>query len=113
MHGLIAIIIWFTFISSIICTSKELETSLFSHEVAVNRLSMRVKNRRGRRLALQRTPAESHCPRPHAYKENALKLDVSRLVKVIGVDKVCPSTRLCPTGNVLPFAQQNSCPTSD
>ena len=34
---------------------------------------------------LERRPAQGHCPRPHDYKEGALRLDISSLNNVLSV----------------------------
>ena len=40
------------------------------------------------RIVLQRRPAQGHCPRPHEYKEGALRLDISKLNSVLRVDSL-------------------------
>jgi FAD/FMN-containing dehydrogenase len=57
------------------------------HDQLVLHLASLAKGKRqGTALTIRRNPAQSHCARPHAYKEGSVQLDVSSLNKVLSVE---------------------------
>ena len=42
----------------------------------------------GQRISLRRKPQQSHCPRPHAYKNNSLQIDLSSFTQVMSLKSI-------------------------
>jgi Delta24-sterol reductase len=64
------------------------------HDAKVSELSRKCQTNSNlspgsvKRINIKRTPSESHCPRPHDYKEGSLQLDLSDFRKVIDVTSI-------------------------
>lgn len=74
------------------CTSSAVNSngnnfcSMDQHNIQLNRLVSDVKKKHPTQgIVLKRSPAQSHCPRPHEYKLTSIKLDISMMTKIISV----------------------------
>jgi hypothetical protein len=66
---------------------EKVEISLFDHEEKVHLLTSLIKSRLpNQKITLQRRPSQSHCPRPHDYKENSIQLDFSSFTDPISIE---------------------------
>lgn len=72
--------------SSVTSPSK---ISIIDHEKSVENIASLIRTRSsGQKVVLQRHIAQSHCIRPHEYKNNALQVNVGDLNKIISIENV-------------------------
>ena len=85
---LITLIVEFCFVDTIASTLQNAPLALYAtHESQLHRIVSDIKERpEGKKITLRRRPEQSHCPRPHAYKSNAIQLDISEFDKLLNVE---------------------------
>ncbi|KAJ1383475.1 hypothetical protein B484DRAFT_411124, partial [Ochromonadaceae sp. CCMP2298] len=78
-----------------LCTAGDLPRALFAidnvarHADQVDELTAQIKSRpAGQKIVLKRSPASSHCVRPHDYKSGCLQLDFAAFNQPISVETV-------------------------
>eukprot|EP01041_Mallomonas_annulata_P004870 gene4870-9702_t len=64
---------------------------LEQHEEGINDLIKNLKHRKaGQQVTIRRKTSESHCPRPQAYKDKSLQVDISKMNNIISILKIKP-----------------------
>lgn len=85
----VLLVLFLTIVNVDSTTSMHSVISQTNHNAVVNEISALLQSKQAnQQIVLQRNPGQSHCSRPHDYKINKLRIDMSDMTKIIGIETI-------------------------